>query len=70
MESPIKRVGERVEWTHKDGDLYKATGVLVNGKRFEPIISDNWLHIRSINLYRGSKWLLRDGKSYLIERVY
>ena len=68
--SPITHTINGAEWTSKAGDLYKVTGVLVNGKRFKPIVTSNWFHANCINLYKGTKWLMRDGKQYLIVRSY
>ncbi|QDK02071.1 hypothetical protein SEA_GIBBLES_114 [Gordonia phage Gibbles] len=56
-------------WKNKEGDTYLVTGVDVNGKRFKPIVCNTWFHASCINLYRGSRWLVRDGKRYLINRV-
>ena len=57
-------------WEQQDGDIYVATGVDTRGKRFKAIKSKSWFHISCINLYRGNKWLQRDGKRYLIESVW
>lgn len=71
MHNPIQRnLDGTCEWTHQDGDIYVATGVLVNGRRFKPIRSENWHYIRGINLYRGSKWLERGGKRYRINSTW
>ena len=71
MIDPIRRFRDGTcTWDHKDGDIYVATGVLVNGKRFKPIRSQHWHYISGINLYRGTKWLERDGKRYRIQSVY
>ncbi len=66
---PIKIINGKASWVHMPGDKYIATGVDRNGKRLGSITSSNWIHIHGINLYRGSKWLLRGGKRYLICRV-
>lgn len=58
-----------VSWEHRPGDLYLVTGVpYQGGKRFRRSFG-NWRHAEGINLWRGSKWLIRDGKRYLICRV-
>ena len=52
--------------------IYHVTGVDVYGKRFK-IVTDNRnsaIHAMYINLYRGSVWLVEDGKRKLIKRVY
>jgi hypothetical protein len=65
--SPVERIGNLAEWAHQKGDQYVVTGVTTNGKRFRRI-TDNWIFAEGINLWRGSKWLLRDGKRYLLNR--
>ena len=57
-----------VSWVKRPGDTYVVTGTARNGKRFA-MTTDNWLHAASINVWQGNKWLLRDGKRYLIQRV-
>lgn len=59
----------RKQWRHQDGDYYLVTGVCTDGKRFT-IQRSTWFTASCINLYRGSKWLVRGGKRYLIERVW
>ena len=68
--SPIKDTPLGQQWLPEKGDVYVVTGVLVNGSRFKPIRTASWPYARGINLYRGSRWLERDGKRYLINRVY
>lgn len=71
MSNPIERHADGgCAWTHRDGDIYVATGVLVNGRRFKPIRSQHWHYINGINLYRGTKWLEREGKRYRIQTVW
>lgn len=60
---------KRKSWEHKPGDVYIATGVDISGRRFR-IKSNNWTYLNGVNIWRGSKWLLRDGKRWLIQRVY
>jgi hypothetical protein len=55
-------------WTQEAGDQYVATGVDRSGKRFV-FTGSNWRHIKCINIWQGSRWLLRNGKRFLIERV-
>ena len=55
-------------WERKEGDFYKVTGTDRNGKRFV-IGCHTWFQAMCINVWRGSKWLCRDGKHYLITRV-
>lgn len=57
-------------WTATDAAHYEVTGVDRNGKRFK-IATDSWQHANGINLWRGSKWLVRhDGKRELIQTVF
>lgn len=70
--TPIKRHPDhgQVSWVHRDSDKYVVTGVLRSGHRFGPLVYSGWTQANAINLWRGSRWLLRDGKRYLISRVY
>jgi hypothetical protein len=65
MKKPITKVNGRAEWEHLDGDSYLVTGVDRNGKRFT-IRASSWRYASGINVWRGNKWLVRDGKRYLI----
>lgn len=56
-------------WTQHAGDRYLATGTDRAGKRFR-ITSASWLHIAGINIWRGKKWLVRDGKRHLIQTIF
>ena len=58
-----------VTWTHQPGDLYICTGVTTSGKRFR-FITSHWSAANGINIFRGTKWLLRDGKRHIIQRCY
>jgi hypothetical protein len=51
------------------GDVYHVTGVDREGKRFK-IVTKDWNYAANINLWRGSRWLVRAGKRWLINRVY
>lgn len=67
--SPIVKASDgSTHWIDKPGDRYAATGVDRNGRRFR-IESASWSYIRGINLWRGSKWLLRDGRRFCVGRV-
>lgn len=46
-----------------------ATGVDRDGKRFVKTAKE-WKWIAGINLWRGTKWLVRDGKRYVISKHY
>ena len=67
--SPISRSRSRTAWTQEKGDKYEVTGVLRNGRRFKKISFARYDWAEAINLWRGSRWLVRGGKRYLIERV-
>lgn len=57
-------------WMADDVARYEVTGVDRNGKRFK-IVTDSWPHARGINVWRGSKWLVRhDGRRELIQSVF
>jgi hypothetical protein len=56
-------------WSVMPGDRYLVTGTDVHGRRFRWWCA-TWPQCKGINLFRGSRWLLRDGKRYLIDRVY
>ena len=51
------------------GDAFIITGVTRMGYRFRKRFS-NFMQADSINLWRGSVWLLRDGKRTLLKRVW
>lgn len=57
------------EWTEQPGDSYLITGFLVNGRKFKMKCS-TWNNARCINVYRGRKYLVRDGKRKLIQTIY
>lgn len=63
-----KRTDGTVSWKSQPGDSYLVTGKTVDGKRFRQT-HPTWFWANGINLWRGSKWLLRDGKRYLLCRV-
>lgn len=71
MSNPIERHPDGgCAWTHQEGDMYVASGVDTHGRRFRAIRSEHWHYINGINLYRGTKWLVRDGKRYKIQTVW
>jgi len=57
------------QWAHEKTDTYHITGLTTNGHRFR-IITNNPFHAMGINLYRGSVWLVRNGKRSLVKRVF
>ena len=54
----------------QDGDKFVVTGKFKNNKNFKAMTFSNWRQAQCINLWRGNRWLLRDGKRTLIESVY
>jgi hypothetical protein len=66
--TPFEYAGKTKIWDHKEGDKYLVTGTDRNGKRFRLCYND-WVMARSINLWSGRRWLLRNGKRYLINKV-
>lgn len=70
MKSPVVTSADgSTHWVNKPGDKFVATGVDRNGKRFR-IVSDSWPHIRGINIWRGTKWLLREGRRFRVGTYY
>lgn len=69
MDTTIVRKNGTVEWTHNVGDTYLVTGVDRNGKRFR-VSTPNWVHASGINVFRGSKWLVRDGRKVRLVSVF
>ena len=70
LESPIKKASDgTVMWHKEPGDMFIVTGVDRNGKRFSKQYSD-WFSAHCINLWRGTKYLLRNGRRFKIVSVY
>lgn len=69
MSKAVEYINGAAHWADEPGDVYVVTGVLPNGKRFKPIRTTSWQHAYSINLYRGTKWLERNGKRYKLQTV-
>lgn len=57
------------EWKAKPGDAYVVTGLDRRGRRFRLIFA-SWDIARMINVWRGSFWLLRNNRKYLIQRRF
>ena len=60
-------VNNRV-WVNKEGDSYLVTGTTVSGKKFT-IITTSWMKCQGINLFRGRKYLVREGRRKLLMEV-
>ena len=67
-ESPFEYAGKTKVWDHKEGDKYLVTGTDRSGKRFRLCYS-SWIMAQGINLWSGSKWIVRNNKRHLISRV-
>jgi len=68
--NPItKNTDGTIAWDSMQGDRFLATGVDRYGKRFRTSSVD-FKYIRCINLWRGTKWLVRNGKRYKLYSVY
>ena len=57
------------EWEEQAGDYYLVTGQDRAGKRFRTRCN-TWQQGAGINGWQGSKWVVRNGKKWLITRVY
>lgn len=55
----------QASWFHDGNTTYLVTGVTVDGKRFNQTHS-NWAQANGVNLYRGSKWIMREKDKYTI----
>ncbi len=67
--NPITFANGQASWSSRPGDSFLITGKDRNGKRFR-IESISWRYTVGINLWRGTKWLIRDGKRFKISTVY
>jgi hypothetical protein len=67
-DTPFEFVGKSKFWDQKEGYKYLVTGVDRNGKRFR-LCYTNWVMAQGINLWSGRRWLVRDGKRYLINKI-
>lgn len=57
------------EWTTQEGDYYLVTGIDIKGKRLKQYCP-NWYVCKGINLWRGTKWLVRYDKRHRIATVW
>lgn len=57
-----------VSWVHRHGDKYRVTGVNSQGKRVS-LTSGNWDHIRSVNVIKGTRWLLRNNRRHKLQSI-
>lgn len=68
MKSPITHTHGFPSWEHKEGDRYLIVGKDTAGQRVR-IEAQVWSYANGIKVYRGNKYLIRDGKRYLIQRI-
>lgn len=67
--SPIKIDAHGiVSWISKEGDSYLATGINRDGTKRFKMKYTSWNYVKGINIWRGTKWLVRDGKRYIISK--
>ena len=69
MNDITKNSNGTISWTHRPDDYYVATGTTRDGKRFRTT-SVQWKWISGINLWRGNKWLVRNGKRHKLVSVF
>lgn len=69
MPSPISISDGIATWEPLPGDSYLVTGTTRSGKRFR-FAAANWPLACAINVYRGTYWLIRDGRRYKIQSRY
>lgn len=70
MPSPFTHEPDgQVSWSPQPDDSYIVTGVTRAGKRFR-FTTTKWPLASAINLYVGTKWLVRNGRRYAIQRIY
>jgi hypothetical protein len=69
MQSPFTPTPDGVTWTHQLGDIYLVTGHTSSGKRFR-FQTDKWSVANALNIYCGTKWLVRNGKRFRILSIH
>jgi hypothetical protein len=68
--SVFKVNGSEISWEPNPNDHYRITGIYgPRGNKLAPIQSKDWNYIRHINVYKGTFWLVRNGKRYKIQTV-
>ena len=71
IKSPLtKNPDGSVTWVHQEGDKYVVTGTCRDGSKIDPRTFDSYQWARCINLWRGTRWLLRAGRRYKLQTVY
>ena len=68
IEPVVDRRGGSVAWTSMPGDTYLVIGKDRNGKKFRQVHRAWWM-ANAINLLNGRKYLVRNGKRYLLNTV-
>lgn len=69
MPSPFTSTPDGVAWTHQPGDFYLVTGHTRSGKRFR-FQTDKWPVASALNIYRGTKWLVRANRRFRILSIH
>ncbi len=71
MPSPFTKLPESnsITWTHQPGDFYLVTGRTLSGKRFR-FETPHWTVAQALNIYRGTKWLVRANRRFRILSIY
>ena len=67
-ESPFELINKSKVWDEKDGDKYLVTGVDRDGRKFKYHF-ESWRWASGVNVWNGCKWLIRNGKRHLIQKV-
>ena len=69
MKTPFKMDSHGMKtWENLPGDSYLITGFDKVGQKFR-LKAFSWGYASGINVWKGSKWLIRDGKRHLICRI-
>jgi hypothetical protein len=68
MEHNMEKKVKLFAWEPRPTDYYEITGVDRSGKRFL-IRTKDWFYASGINVWRGTKWLVRDGRRQRITKV-
>jgi hypothetical protein len=66
--NPITVENGKATWTHRAGDTYAVTGTDRNGVRFKRVCG-SFAMAKGINTQQGTRWLVRDGRKFRIQRI-
>lgn len=56
------------KFVFEPGDTFEVTGTVRNGKRFK-LTTNSIRQAKSVNVIKGTRWLIRDGKRSVIGRI-